>query len=169
MFWQCSKCLRWPTSASAQVRPVLSFKTRKNYYIPEICKNSKTTTFRMHQKHYCRIHFRQIFSALQRRRPSFFCSFTSNVWSHDINKRNQTNSGTKALRILIFLWRSKMQLSVTSSYIWKWISPGLPSPPFSLASGLAPKLPSPSLSNACHASYTALLVFHNPRSSFSTL
>ena len=24
MFWQCSKCLRWPTSASAQVRPVLS-------------------------------------------------------------------------------------------------------------------------------------------------
>ena len=29
------------------------------------------------------------------------------------------------LRILIFLRRSKMQLSVTSSYIQKWISPGL--------------------------------------------
>ena len=62
-----------------------------------------------------------------------------------------------------------MQLSVTSSYIWKWISPGLPSPHFSLARGLAPKFPSPSLSNACHAGYTALLVFHNPRSSFCTL
>ena len=42
-------------------------------------------------------------------------------------------------------------------------------PPFSLARGLAPKFPSPSMSNACHAGYTALLVFHNPHSSFSTL
>ena len=127
----------------------------------------------MHQKHNCPIHFRQIFLCVEETQAIFlffdmflWCSFTSNVWSHGINERNQTNSGAKALRILIFLWRSEMQLSVTSSYIRKWISPGLPSPPFSLASGLAPKLPFPSLSNACHASYTALLVFHNPRSSF---
>ena len=130
----------------------------------------------MHQKHNCRIHLRQIFLCVAETQAIFllfhmflWCSFTSNVWSHGINERNQTNSGAKALRILIFLWRSEMQLSVTSSYIRKWISPGLPSPHFSLASGLAPKLPSPSLSNACHAGYTALLVFHNPRSSFSTL
>ena len=30
-----------------------------------------------------------------------WCSFTSNVWSHGINERNQNNSGAKALRILI--------------------------------------------------------------------
>ena len=37
------------------------FKTRKNYYIAEICKNSKITPLRMHQKHNRWIHFTQIF------------------------------------------------------------------------------------------------------------
>ena len=54
-----------------------------------------------------------------------WCSFTNNAWFHAINKRNQNKTGAKALRMPIYLWRSKMQLSVTSSYIQKWISPGL--------------------------------------------
>ena len=54
-----------------------------------------------------------------------WCSFTNNACSRGINERNQNNRGAKALRILIFLRRSKMQLSVTSSYIQKCISPGL--------------------------------------------
>ena len=74
------------------------------------------------------------------------------MWSHDINERNQTSSGSKALRILIFLCEGprcrsrrslKMQLLVTSSYIWKSISSGLPSAPFFLARGLALKFPTP--------------------------
>ena len=86
----------------------------------------------MHQKHNRWIHFRQIFLCVAETQAIFllfhmflWCSFTSNVWSHGINERSQNNSGAKALRILIFLWRSKMQLSVTSSYTRKWISPGL--------------------------------------------
>ena len=42
-----------------------------------------------------------------------WCSFKNITWFHTINERNQNNSGAKALRVLI-IWRSKMQLSVTS-------------------------------------------------------
>jgi len=86
----------------------------------------------MHQKHNRWIHFRQIFLCVAETHAIFllfhmllWCSFTNNAWSHGINERNQNNSGAKALRILIYLWRSKMQLLVTWSYIQKWISPGL--------------------------------------------
>ena len=105
-------------------------KTRKNYYIPEICKNSKTTPLRMHKKNNRWIHFRKIFLCVAVTHSLFllphmflWCSFTTNGWSYGINKRDQNNSGAKALRILIFLWKSKMQLSVTSSYNQKWIYP----------------------------------------------
>ena len=86
----------------------------------------------MNQKHNRWIHFRQILLCVAETQAIFllfhmflWCSFTSNVWSHGINERNQNNSGAKVLRKLIFLWRSKKQLSVTSSYIQKWIPPGL--------------------------------------------
>ena len=52
-------------------------------------------------------------------------SCTNNAWSYGINIREQNNSGAKALWKPIFLWRSKIPLSVTSSYFQKWISPGL--------------------------------------------
>ena len=78
------------------------------------------------------IHFTKIFLCAAETHYFFLllhmflsCSFKNITWSHTLNERNQNNSGAKALRILIFLWRSKMQLSVTSSYIQKWISPGL--------------------------------------------
>ena len=97
------------------------FKTWKNYYIPEICKNSKATQLRIHKTDTAvDFTFRRSFSALQKRKPSLllhifhWCSFTNIAWSHGINERNQNNSAAKALRILIFLWRSQMQLLVTS-------------------------------------------------------
>ena len=37
---------------------VILSKLEKNYYIPEICKNSKITPLRMHQKRNSWIHFR---------------------------------------------------------------------------------------------------------------
>ena len=91
------------------------FKTWKNYYIPEICKNSKATQLRIHKTDTAvDFTFGRSFSALQKRKPSFWCSFTNIAWSHGINERNQNNSAAKALRMLIFLWRSQMQLLVTS-------------------------------------------------------
>ena len=97
------------------------FKTWKNYYIPEICKNSKASQLRINKTDSRWIHFRQIFLGATETHAIFlllhlflWCSFTNNAWSHGINERNQNNSPAKALRILIFLWRSKMQLLVTS-------------------------------------------------------
>ena len=93
---------------------------------------SSESPVRMHQKHNRWIHFRQIFLCVAETHAIFllfhmflWCSFTTNALSYGINERNQNNRGTKALRILIFLWRSKVQLSVTPSYFRTWISPGL--------------------------------------------
>ena len=56
-----------------------------------------------------------------------WCSLTSNAWSHYIQMKGTTiiKVQNEVLQIQIYLWRSKTQLSVTSSYIQKWISPGL--------------------------------------------
>ena len=56
-----------------------------------------------------------------------WCSLTNNAWSHYIKMKGTTiiKVQNEVLQIQIYLWRSKMQLSVTSSYIQKWISPGL--------------------------------------------
>ena len=70
------------------------FKTwKKKYYIPEICKNSKTTQLRMHQKRW--IHFPQIFLCVTETHAIIllfhmflWCSFTNSAWSHGINERN---------------------------------------------------------------------------------
>ena len=40
---------------------VIFSKPEKNYYIPEVCKNSNITPLRMHQKHNHWIHFTLIF------------------------------------------------------------------------------------------------------------
>ena len=79
-------------------------KPEKNYYIPEICKNSKTTPLRLHQKHNRWIQLPQLFLCVAERHAIFllfhmflWCSFTNNAWSHAINKRNQNKSGAKAL------------------------------------------------------------------------
>ena len=86
----------------------------------------------MHQKHNRWIHFRQIFLCVAETHAIFlllhmflWCSFTNNALSFGINERKQNNRGTKASRILIFLWRFTVQLSETPSYFHKWISPGL--------------------------------------------
>jgi len=78
------------------------------------------------------LHFRQIFLSV-RMTPAIFllflvflwCSFQNSARSHGIDKRDQSNRGAKAIWILIFLWRPKTPLLVTSSYIQKWICPGL--------------------------------------------
>ena len=79
-------------------------KPEKNYYIPEICKNSKTTPLRLHQKHNRWIQLPQLFLCVAERHAIFllfhmflWCSFTNNAWSLAINKRNQNKSGAKAL------------------------------------------------------------------------
>ena len=79
------------------------FKTKKYYYIPEICKKSKATAFRLYQKHNRWIHFRRLFLCVAETQAIFllfhiflWCSFTNNAWSHGINEKNQNNSGAKA-------------------------------------------------------------------------
>ena len=99
------------------------FKTRKNYYTPEICKNSKTTPHAWKSQLFTSRSADLSLRCRDARHLSLFhmflwWSFANNAWSHD-------KSVAKALQILIFLWRSKMELSVTLSYIQKWISPGL--------------------------------------------
>ena len=85
----------------------------------------------MHKNHYCLHHVRQIFLCVAETHPIFLCFRCSCDVPLQITRglmgfeRKQNNGGAKALQILIFLWRSNMELSVTSSYIQKWISPGL--------------------------------------------
>ena len=95
----------------------------------------QTLPLRMHQKHNSWIHFTWIFLCVAETHAIFLNCFpfssdvplriSRGLIAYLLNDRNQNNSGAKALRILIFLWRSKIQLSVTSSYIQKWISPTL--------------------------------------------
>ena len=49
------------------------FKTRKNYYTPEICKNSKTTPLRMHENHNCLHPVRHIFLCVAETHAIFLC------------------------------------------------------------------------------------------------
>ena len=85
----------------------------------------------MHENHNCLHHVRQIFLCVAETHAIFLCFTCSSDGPLQITRglmgfeRKQNNGGAKALQILIFLWRSKMELSVTSSYIQKWISPGL--------------------------------------------
>ena len=71
------------------------FKNWKKYYIPEICKNSKATQLRMHQKRW--IHFPQIFLCVTETHAIIllfhmflWCFFTNSAWSHGINERNSS-------------------------------------------------------------------------------
>ena len=89
---------------------VIFSKTESNYYIPEICKNSKTIPLKIHKKK-TTVEFTLVrsFSVLQRRMPPFFCLTCSsdvplqiiNALSHGIKKRNQTKCAAKALWMLI--------------------------------------------------------------------
>ena len=108
------------TSRFTLVSRSIFFKTRKNYYIPGICKNSKTTPLRMHQKHNRWIHFADTHIIFLSFHMFLWCSFTNNAWSHGINERNQNHCGAKALRILFFLQRRKMQLSVVAAELPHW-------------------------------------------------
>ena len=93
------------------------------YYTPENCKNWKTTPLRMHENHNCLHHVRQIFLCVAETHAIFLCFTCSSDGPLQITRdlmgfeRKQNNGGAKALQILIFLWRSKMELSMTSSYI----------------------------------------------------
>ena len=49
------------------------FQKQKNCYVPEICKNSKTTQLKMHPKHNRLLHFRKISHSVSEKPPSFFC------------------------------------------------------------------------------------------------
>ena len=105
-------------------------KTRKNYYTPEICKNSKTTPHAWKSQLFTS-RSDQMFLCVAGKHAIFLCFTCSSDGPLQITRglmgyeRKQNNGGAKALQILIFLWRSNMELSVTSSYIQKWISPGL--------------------------------------------
>ena len=103
------------------------FKTWKKYYIPEICKNSKTTQLRMHQKRW--IHFPQIFLCVTETHAIILLfhmflwrSFTNSAWSHGINERNGWMIVTLSVANTDFFWRSKMQLFIFQRVVSLYIA-----------------------------------------------
>ena len=121
-------CLNINMQITIVSRSNLFSKTeKKNYYIPEICKNLKTTPLKIHKKHNRWIHFGQIFLCVAETHATFLlfdmflrCSFTNNALSHGIKKGTKINALQKRCE-----YHYRMPLSVKSSYIQKWISPGV--------------------------------------------
>ena len=111
------------------------FKNRKNYYLPETCKNSMTTPLRKFEEHYRWLHFRKIFLSVAETHAIFlffhvflWCSFANHAWSHGIDKRDNNKGAQKHCEYWFLLQGPR------SHYQWRHHisrnSPGLSAPVF---------------------------------------